>query len=230
MRSRLLQKYPWVMLASVAAVSHRAETFAAGLRGPRTGGCGTSRMDQRPDADSFVGVERRSRRTSSRARRLWRDARGDRSPCRDGAAAGRRLARQLRHDRSQPAQAVRRVADLGSGHGSVPGEPGRGGADRSSTRRRARRAGPAERLATPAAARHRQILLRPAGQQPRNAAARPVVGQPDAHHATAARGKADAVLARPLRDRSEQGARLPDDAAAERDVPRGGRRGASAIC
>ena len=36
----------------------------------------------------------------------------------------------------------------------------------------------------------------------------------------AARREADALLARPLRDRREQGARLPDDAPAERDVSR----------
>ena len=52
------------------------------------------------------------------------------------------------------------------------------------------------------------------------AAARPVVGEPHADDQAAARGKADALLARPLRDRREQGARLPDDAPAERDVPR----------
>mgnify|MGYP003694267569 CR=1 FL=1 len=46
----------------------------------------------------------------------------------------------------------------------------------------------------------------------------------------AARGEADAVLARPLRDRREQGARLPDDAPAERDVSRARRRAASATC
>ena len=40
----------------------------------------------------------------------------------------------------------------------------------------------------------------------------------------AARREADALLARALRDRREQGARLPDDAPAERDVPRARRR------
>ncbi len=47
-----------------------------------------------------------------------------------------------------------------------------------------------------------------------------VVGEPDADDQEAARREAHAVLARPLRDRREQGARLPDDAPAESDVPR----------
>ena len=52
------------------------------------------------------------------------------------------------------------------------------------------------------------------------AASRPVVGEPHADDQASARGEADALLARPFRDRREQGARLPDDAQAERDVPR----------
>ena len=47
---------------------------------------------------------------------------------------------------------------------------------------------------------------------------------------SAARRKADAVLARSLRDRREQGARLPDDAPAERDVPRAAPPATCAIC
>ena len=66
----------------------------------------------------------------------------------------------------------------------------------------------------------RQVLLQPVRERHRNAAPRPLVGEPHAYDEAAARRKADAVLARPLCDRRKQGARLPDDAPAERDVPR----------
>ena len=74
------------------------------------------------------------------------------------------------------------------------------------------------RHAAPASAGRRQVLLQPDGEQHRDAAARPVVGEPDAGHAAAARREAHALLARSLRDRPEQGARLPDDAPAEPDA------------
>ena len=79
----------------------------------------------------------------------------------------------------------------------------------------------AGRIAAPSAARRRQVLLRPPRQRDRNAAARRLVGEPHARRRSApARREADAVLARPLRHRRRQGARLPHDAAAERDAAR----------
>ena len=72
--------------------------------------------------------------------------------------------------------------------------------------------------ATPAG--RRQVLLQPVREPDRNAAARPVVGEPHARDAASARREADAVLARALRDRAEQGPRLPDDAPAESDAAR----------
>ena len=76
--------------------------------------------------------------------------------------AGRRTARQLRGDRQQPPRALRRVGDLGPGHGSVSAEPRRSGAAGARARRGAWRKGAAGRFAAAAAAGRGQVLLRPA--------------------------------------------------------------------
>ena len=163
----------------------------------------------------------RSRRPSPRARRLWRDAGGDRAPGRDDAERGRRLASST----TKPSTIATLKPFDESGiwdPGMDPFPPSRAEAVRIA---RERGEGLGEKVLpagapAPAAAGRRQVLLQPGRQRHRNAAARPVVGEPHARDQAAARGEADAVLARPLRDRREQGPRLPDDAPAERDVPR----------
>ena len=177
------------------------------------------------------GLERRPRGASPRARRLRRHARRDRAPGRDDAAAGRRLAGRLRADRQQRRSRLRRVRHLGSRHGSVSAEPRRGRAPRARARRRrsARRCCRRARSAGSSRSSTSSSTACAPTASKRSASAS---GGRTACSTTqaAARGEADALLARPLRDRREQGARLPDDAPAERDVPRARRRATSAIC
>ena len=137
--------------------------------------------------------------------------------------------RRFRGD-PERSEAVRRIGHLGSRHGSVSAEPCRSRPPRARARRGARREDAARRFAAPAAAGRRQVLLQPGREQHRNAAPRSVVGESHARDEAAARREADALLARPLRDRREQGARLPDDAPAERDVPRERRRQPARRC
>ena len=140
-------------------------------------------------------------------------------------------AGRLRADRQSRPEAVRRVGHLGSRHGSVPAEPGRSGAHRARARRR--------RSARRCCRQDRQRRLQPVVDKffyslTANGIETQRLGLWWANRMlasqAAARGEADAVLARPLRHRREQGPRLPDDAAAERDVPRAAPRATCAIC
>ena len=79
-------------------------------------------------------------------------------------------------------------------------------------------------IAAPAPAGRRQVLLQPVLPTASRRSASACGGRTGCSRPAPARGEADAVLARALRDRREQGARLPDDAAAERDAPRAARR------
>ena len=129
------------------------------------------------------------------------------------------------------AEAVRRIGHLGSRHGSVPAEPRRSGAHCPRTRRgrsakRCCRQGSQRRL-QPVVDKFFYSLTANNIETQRLGlwwANRMLTTQ------AAARREADAVLARPLRDRREQGARLPDDAPAERDVPRARVGKLRAIC
>ena len=135
-------------------------------------------------------------------------------------AAGGRSARRLRGDRQQRVKPFDESGIWDPGMDPFP--PSRAEAVRigARTRRGARRQGAAGRIAAAAPAGRRQVLLRPASQCVETQrlgvwwATRMLVTR------AAARGEADALLARSLRDRRREGARLPHDAAAERDAAR----------
>ena len=111
-----------------------------------------------------------------------------------------------------------------------PAEPRRSRAHRARTRRGARREGAAGRIRSAGSSRSSTSSSTACAPTASRRSVSALVGEPHADDEAAARGEADALLARPLRDRREQGARLPDDAPAERDVPRARRRAVFATC
>ena len=195
------------------------DRWAFRARGRPRGG-NARQFDRRSHAHLSCNVERRARRAPAGPGGIRRNARGSCASRAVDAPAGCRSPGQLRRHRQQRGPAVRGVRRLGSRHGSLSAESRRCGATGPRTRRSAWRARAARRVAAPASAGRGQVLLWPAGERHRDAAPRRLVGQPHAHDEASARGEADAVLARSLRDRRRQGARLPDDAGAEPDAAR----------
>ena len=207
---------------------HRGTTDTPGGT-PADDRCGSRRGRRRRRRAGFVAERPRADRRrrvgpaeggpSAGARRFRRDPGRGGAPGRNDAGRRGRVAGRLPAASRHP-RFVRRFSHLGSGHGPVPEEPGRGGPHRAGAGRGDGRGGPAGGRVAPPATGGEQVLLRAARQRHRDPAPGDLVGRADAVHDAPARGEADALLARALRDRQHEGPRHADDAAAERDAAR----------
>ena len=185
---------------------------------------GTSRLEGRPHAHHRRRLELRPRGAPAVARRFRRHPRGHSEARGHDARGGGPLPRRVRRHSQRPPPAVRALRPVGRDAHQLPAQPPGGHRDGGAAGRGDGREGEARDRQPPHAARVGPLLLLAARHAPGDAPRRLLVGRAHARHAPPARREAGAVLARPLRHRREQGARLPQDAAADRDLRAARRR------
>ena len=169
-------------------------------------------MAGRPDPDHRGRLELRPRRAPAGPRRLQRHAGRHPEAGRDDPRGGGPLSRGLRRHPQRPPAAVRALRVLGRGAAQFSAEPAR--RHRAGDEERGEHGGPgqARPRQSPRTADLRPLLLLAARDRARDPPRRLLVGRADARHPPAAPGEDGPVLARALRHRPEQGARLPQDA------------------
>ena len=149
---------------------------------------------------------------------VQRDAGGHPEAGGHDARAGGARPRRVRRLPERPPRTVRAFRFLGRDADAFPAEPARRDRPGNEAWREHGYPRKARRRQPPHAAGVGPLLLLAARHAARDPPRRLLVGRADARHQSPARREDGAVLARPLRHRREQGARLPQDAAPGRDV------------